>query len=37
VASDFTGGPKMLDKGSVFAANDPLHPVLLKLLKNTGK
>lgn len=33
VASDLTGGPNMLDKGSILAANDPLHPQLLKLLK----
>jgi myo-inositol-1(or 4)-monophosphatase len=34
VVSDLSGGPDMLDKGSILAANDPLHPVLLKMLKN---
>jgi myo-inositol-1(or 4)-monophosphatase len=33
VVSDLSGGPNMLDGGSILAANDPLHPVLLKLLK----
>ena len=33
VVSDLSGGPNVLDSGSVLAANDPLHPQLLKLLK----
>jgi myo-inositol-1(or 4)-monophosphatase len=33
VVTDLTGGPNMLDKGSILAANDPLHPQLLKILK----
>ena len=35
VVSDLSGGPNMLDTGSILAANDPLHPVLLKTLKAT--
>jgi myo-inositol-1(or 4)-monophosphatase len=34
VVSDLSGGPNMLDNGSILAANDPLHPVLLKMLKS---
>ena len=37
VATDLTGGSAMLDKGSILAANDPLHPQLLKMLKGAGK
>jgi len=33
VVSDLSGGPNMFDTGHILAANDPLHPVLLKLLK----
>jgi len=33
VVSDLTGGANMLDTGSILAANDPLHPQLLKMLK----
>ena len=33
VVSDLTGGANMLDNGTILAANDPLHPVLLKMLK----
>jgi len=33
VVSDLSGGPNMLDSGSILAANDPLHPALLKTLK----
>ena len=33
VVSDLSGGPNMLDTGHILAANDPLHPVMLKLLK----
>jgi myo-inositol-1(or 4)-monophosphatase len=33
VVSDLAGGANMLDNGTILAANDPLHPVLLKTLK----
>jgi myo-inositol-1(or 4)-monophosphatase len=33
VVSDLSGGTNMLDTGSILAANDPLHPVVLKVLK----
>jgi myo-inositol-1(or 4)-monophosphatase len=33
MVSDLTGGADMLTKGSVLAANEYLHPQLLKLLK----
>ena len=33
VVSDLSGGPNMLDNGTILAANDPLHPQILKLLK----
>jgi len=33
VVSDLNGGPDMLEGGSILAANDPLHPQLLKLIK----
>ena len=33
--SDLHGGPDMLAKGTVLAANENLHPQLLKLLKST--
>ena len=33
VVSDLSGGPNMLDTGHILAANDPLHPVMLKLLR----
>jgi myo-inositol-1(or 4)-monophosphatase len=31
--SDLSGGPNMLDTGHILAANDTLHPVLLKLIR----
>jgi len=34
VVSDLSGGPNMLDSGSILAANDPLHPQMLKALKS---
>ncbi|MBV8977818.1 MAG: inositol monophosphatase [Alphaproteobacteria bacterium] len=37
VVSDLNGGPDMLDQGSILAANDALHPVLLKVLRAAGK
>jgi myo-inositol-1(or 4)-monophosphatase len=33
VVTDLSGGPNMLDNGSILAANDPLHPQLLKLIR----
>jgi myo-inositol-1(or 4)-monophosphatase len=33
VVTDLTGGPNMLDNGHIIAANDPLHPQLLKLIR----
>jgi len=35
VISDLSGGPNMLDNGSVLAANDALHPQLLKIFRNS--
>jgi myo-inositol-1(or 4)-monophosphatase len=37
VVSDLSGGANMLDNGTILAANDPLHPVLLKMIKSAGK
>jgi myo-inositol-1(or 4)-monophosphatase len=37
VVTDLSGGPNMLDTGSILAANDPLHPVMLKILKGSMK
>jgi myo-inositol-1(or 4)-monophosphatase len=37
VATDLDGGAKMLDRGDILAANENLHPQLLKLLKDSGK
>jgi hypothetical protein len=34
MVSDLNGGADMLNKGTVLAANEYLHPQLLKLLKN---
>jgi myo-inositol-1(or 4)-monophosphatase len=34
MVSDLSGGADMLAKGSVLAANEHLHPQLLKLLKS---
>ncbi len=33
VVTDLNGGPDMLDGGTILAANDPLHPLMLKLIK----
>lgn len=33
VVTDLKGGSTMLESGAILAANDPLHPQLLKLLK----
>ncbi len=33
MVSDLSGGTNMLDNGSILAANDALHPQLLKILK----
>ena len=33
MVSDLNGGAEMLTQGSVLAANENLHPQLLKLLK----
>jgi len=35
--SDLNGGPNMLDTGHILAANDTLHPVLLKVIKGANK
>ncbi len=37
VVTDLSGGPNMLDNGAILAANDPLHPQLLKILKRPMK
>jgi myo-inositol-1(or 4)-monophosphatase len=37
IATDLDGGSKMLDRGDILAANEPLHPQLLKLLKEAGR
>jgi len=37
VVSDLNGGADMLGGGTILAANDALHPVMLKLLKGAGK
>jgi myo-inositol-1(or 4)-monophosphatase len=34
VVTDLNGGDQMLANGQMLCANDPLHPQLLKLLKN---
>jgi myo-inositol-1(or 4)-monophosphatase len=34
VVSDLSGGQDVLESGSILAANDALHPVLLKMLKS---
>jgi myo-inositol-1(or 4)-monophosphatase len=34
--SDLSGGAKMLETGNILAANEILHPQLLKLLKSAG-
>jgi myo-inositol-1(or 4)-monophosphatase len=37
VVTDLKGGERMLQSGDILAANEPLHPQLLKLLKGAGK
>jgi myo-inositol-1(or 4)-monophosphatase len=37
VVTDLDGGNTMLESGSILAANDPLHPVVLKMIKNAAK
>jgi myo-inositol-1(or 4)-monophosphatase len=37
VVTDLDGGNDMLNGGSILAANDPLHPVVLKMIKGAGK
>ena len=37
VVSDLNGGPDMLEGGTILAANDALHPQMLKLIKAAGK
>ncbi len=36
VVTDLGGGARMLETGDILAANETLHPQLLKLLKSTG-
>ncbi|MBV9421238.1 MAG: inositol monophosphatase, partial [Alphaproteobacteria bacterium] len=35
--TDLNGGQQMLDGGTILASNEPLHPQILKLLKDAGK
>ncbi|HEX4532653.1 MAG TPA: inositol monophosphatase family protein [Rhizomicrobium sp.] len=37
VVTDMDGGSRMLENGHILAANEALHPQLLKLLKEAGK
>jgi myo-inositol-1(or 4)-monophosphatase len=37
IVTDLDGGTKMLERGDILAANEPLHPQLLKLLKEAGR
>ena len=37
VATDLKGGERMLQSGDILAANEHLHPKVLKLLKSAGK
>ncbi|HEY1961766.1 MAG TPA: inositol monophosphatase family protein [Rhizomicrobium sp.] len=37
VVTDLKGGDRMLQSGDILAANEQLHPQLLKLLKEAGK
>ena len=36
MVSDLAGGARMLETGDILAANDTIHPQLLKLLKSSG-
>jgi myo-inositol-1(or 4)-monophosphatase len=36
VVSDLSGGARMLESGDILAANEVIHPQLLKVLKGTG-
>ncbi len=33
VVTDLDGGPNMLEGGTILAANDALHPAMLKLIR----
>ena len=37
VVTDLDGRDRMLDSGDILAANERLHPQLLKLLKNASR
>jgi myo-inositol-1(or 4)-monophosphatase len=37
VVTELNGGANMLEGGTILAANDPLHPQMLKLIKSAGK
>ena len=37
VVTDMDGGARMLDSGHILAANEALHPKILKLLKDAGR
>lgn len=37
VVTDMDGGSRMLDGGNILAANEALHPQILKLLKDAGQ
>jgi myo-inositol-1(or 4)-monophosphatase len=37
VVTDPDGGGKMFEKGEIVCGNEPLHPLLMKLLKEAGK
>jgi myo-inositol-1(or 4)-monophosphatase len=34
VVTDLSGGQDVLESGSILAANDTLHPVMLKMIKS---
>ena len=36
VITDLAGGARVFETGDILAANETLHPQLLKLLKSTG-
>jgi hypothetical protein len=35
--SDLDGAARMLDNGHILAANEPLHPQILKFLKDAAR
>ena len=37
VVTDLDGGTRSLENGHILAANEPLHPQVLKLLKDAGR